>query len=73
MLFSGDVGRFETVLAHDPELAPSADYLVVESTYGNRTHAAVPVLDQLQAVLSAPSRAAACCSSPRSRWAARSR
>jgi metallo-beta-lactamase family protein len=51
ILFSGDVGRFETVLAHDPELATPADYLVVESTYGNRTHAAVPVKEQLLAAL----------------------
>jgi metallo-beta-lactamase family protein len=51
ILFSGDVGRFETVLAHDPELAPPADYLVVESTYGNRSHAAVPVKDQLLSAL----------------------
>lgn len=51
ILFSGDVGRFQTVLAHDPELAPPADYLVVESTYGNRSHAAVPIKDQLLAAL----------------------
>ena len=40
MLFSGDVGRFDAVLTKDPELAPDADYMVVESTYGNRSHAA---------------------------------
>jgi metallo-beta-lactamase family protein len=51
LLFSGDVGRYATVLAHDPEPCPEADYLVVESTYGNRTHPAVPVLGQLEAVL----------------------
>lgn len=51
ILFSGDVGRFDAVLTKDPELAPEADYLVVESTYGNRTHAVVPILDQLQGVL----------------------
>ena len=51
VLFSGDVGRFQTVLTHDPQLAPPAEYMVVESTYGNRTHPAVPVLDQLQGVL----------------------
>jgi metallo-beta-lactamase family protein len=51
VLFSGDVGRFDTVLAKDPEPAPSADYLVVESTYGNRPHAVVPILDQLQGAL----------------------
>ncbi len=51
VLFSGDVGRYSTVLAHDPEPAPAADYLVVESTYGNRAHPAVPVLEQLECVL----------------------
>jgi metallo-beta-lactamase family protein len=51
VLFSGDVGRFDTVLTRDPEPAPEADYLVVESTYGNRAHAALPVLDQLEGVL----------------------
>jgi metallo-beta-lactamase family protein len=39
------------VLAKNPELAPPADYLVVESTYGNRTHAEVPVEEQLEAVI----------------------
>ena len=51
VLFSGDVGRFDAVLTKDPELAPDADYLVVESTYGNRTHPALSVLDQLEGVL----------------------
>lgn len=51
VLFSGDVGRFDAVLAKDPEPAPDADYLLVESTYGNRSHAALPVLDQLEGVL----------------------
>ena len=51
ILFSGDVGRFDTILARDPSPAPSADYLVVESTYGNRTHAEVPILDQLESAL----------------------
>jgi metallo-beta-lactamase family protein len=51
ILFSGDVGRFDAVLTKDPELAPDADYLVIESTYGNRTHAELSVLDQLEGVL----------------------
>jgi metallo-beta-lactamase family protein len=51
VLFSGDVGRFDAVLTRDPELAPDADYLVVESTYGNRTHPALSVLEQLEGVL----------------------
>ncbi len=51
VLFSGDVGRFDAVLTKDPDLAGDADYLVVESTYGNRTHPDLPVLDQLEGVL----------------------
>jgi metallo-beta-lactamase family protein len=51
VLFSGDVGRFGAVLTKDPDLAPEADYMVVESTYGNRTHPELSVLDQLEGVL----------------------
>jgi metallo-beta-lactamase family protein len=51
VLFSGDVGRFGAVLTRDPELAPDADYLVIESTYGNRAHPQIAVLDQLEGVL----------------------
>jgi len=52
VLFSGDVGRFDAVLTKDPEPARDADYLLVESTYGNRSHGDVPVLEQLEGVLS---------------------
>jgi metallo-beta-lactamase family protein len=51
ILFSGDVGRFNSVLTKAPDLAPEADFIVVESTYGNRAHDSVPVLEQLEAVL----------------------
>jgi metallo-beta-lactamase family protein len=51
VLFSGDVGRFDAVLTKDPELASDADYLVIESTYGNRAHAPISVIDQLEGVL----------------------
>ncbi len=51
VLLSGDVGRFDAVLTKDPELAPDADYFVIESTYGNRSHPAISVLDQLEGVL----------------------
>jgi metallo-beta-lactamase family protein len=51
VLFSGDVGRFGSVLTKDPAPAPDADYMVVESTYGNRRHPALPILDQLEGVL----------------------
>jgi len=51
VLFSGDVGRFNAILTRDPELAPEADYMVIESTYGNRSHSTVPVSEQLEGVL----------------------
>jgi metallo-beta-lactamase family protein len=37
-VFSGDVGRFDDPMMVDPTLIARADYLVVESTYGDRRH-----------------------------------
>jgi len=36
--FSGDIGRYNYPLLKDPQPFPEVDYLVCESTYGNRTH-----------------------------------
>ena len=36
--FSGDVGRADYPLLKDPQGLPQVDYLVCESTYGNRSH-----------------------------------
>ncbi len=38
ILFSGDLGRPNDPITVAPAHAPRADYLVVESTYGNRVH-----------------------------------
>lgn len=38
IVFSGDLGRFNDAMMVDPEPVPRADYLIVESTYGNRRH-----------------------------------
>lgn len=38
VVFSGDLGRFNDAMMLDPEPVPATDYLVVESTYGNRRH-----------------------------------
>jgi metallo-beta-lactamase family protein len=51
IVFSGDVGRYDAVLTKDPAPAPEADYLVIEGTYGNRTHSPVSVIDQLEGVV----------------------
>jgi metallo-beta-lactamase family protein len=37
-LFSGDLGRFDDPIMVDPESPREADYLIVESTYGDRIH-----------------------------------
>ena len=36
--FSGDIGRYDYPLHIDPQTLPACDYLVCESTYGNRVH-----------------------------------
>jgi len=36
---SGDLGRYDRPILKDPEPAGSADWLLIESTYGNRSHA----------------------------------
>lgn len=38
ILFGGDLGRFDRPVLPDPTLVAHADYLLVESTYGDRTH-----------------------------------
>ena len=38
IIFSGDLGRYNDAMMVDPEPVPRADYLIVESTYGNRRH-----------------------------------
>jgi len=38
IIFSGDIGRKGNPIINDPTLASSADYVVMESTYGDRLH-----------------------------------
>jgi len=38
LLFSGDIGRCNKPILQDPTFFTEADYVMVESTYGNRTH-----------------------------------
>ena len=38
VVFSGDLGRPGTLLMHNPAIAARADYLFLESTYGDRDH-----------------------------------
>jgi metallo-beta-lactamase family protein len=41
ILFSGDIGQANKPLTRDPTLFTAADYVVMESTYGNRNHDAI--------------------------------
>jgi metallo-beta-lactamase family protein len=38
ILFGGDLGRFDRPVLPDPTMVDHADYLLLESTYGNRVH-----------------------------------
>ena len=38
VLFSGDLGKYSQPIIRDPEPPPACEYLVVESTYGDRLH-----------------------------------
>jgi metallo-beta-lactamase family protein len=51
ILFSGDVGRYDGPLYHDPAPPPECDYLVCESTYGDRDHPHEEILASLAEVV----------------------
>ena len=51
IVFSGDLGRYGSGTMLDPETVASADWLVVESTYGNRRHDATPPEEALEEVV----------------------
>jgi len=36
--FSGDIGRYKLPLLRDPVLPEAADYMIMESTYGDKSH-----------------------------------
>ena len=42
LLFSGDIGNIHQPLINDPEYPESADYVIMESTYGDRSHGPKP-------------------------------
>ncbi len=47
IVFSGDLGRYDDPVMHDPEPVLQADYIVIESTYGNRHHDAADPVEAL--------------------------
>jgi len=47
LVFSGDIGRSNDLVMRPPTILKSADYLVLESTYGNRLHNKTDPTDQI--------------------------
>lgn len=50
IVFSGDIGRYNHPLMPDPVSVKEADYVVVESTYGNRLHYGSDPVEALGAI-----------------------
>src|SRR5690606_14895402 len=46
LLYTGDLGRHELPLLEAPEVVSGVDVLVMESTYGDRTHPPIGHLDE---------------------------
>jgi metallo-beta-lactamase family protein len=53
LLFGGDLGRYDRPVLPDPVTVEHADYLLVESTYGDRVHEADDDGERLAAVIRA--------------------
>jgi metallo-beta-lactamase family protein len=51
VVFSGDIGRYDQPILNNPVTPPRADYLLCESTYGDRPHPAESPLDSLAEIV----------------------
>jgi metallo-beta-lactamase family protein len=51
IVFSGDLGRPHDPIMHAPAVVEQANYLVLESTYGNRRHDKTDTKEQLASVI----------------------
>lgn len=51
ILMSGDLGRYDTPIIKDPTPMEFAEYLVIESTYGDRLHAKTDAKAMLKRIL----------------------
>lgn len=49
--FSGDVGRSQDPILYPPAHLPNVDYLVVESTYGDRVHSEIDTKKELKTLI----------------------
>jgi metallo-beta-lactamase family protein len=51
VLFSGDLGHYDQPILKDPAQPPACDYMMVESTYGDRLHSVTHPDEQLAEVI----------------------
>lgn len=51
LVFSGDLGRYGDPIFHDPTPVQRADYLLVESTYGDRQHDRIDPAAALETII----------------------
>jgi metallo-beta-lactamase family protein len=58
IIFSGDVGRWDRPMLEDPTQFKKIDYVVVESTYGDRAHEGTEIIsDELEEIVNSTFRA----------------
>jgi metallo-beta-lactamase family protein len=49
LTFSGDIGRYNDMILKSPDTFPQADFILLESTYGDRLHENImPATDQIE-------------------------
>lgn len=46
LCYTGDIGRYNKYLLKDPSPFPQADYIIAESTYGDRKHDAINSIEE---------------------------
>src|SRR5256886_4272658 len=51
VVFSGDLGKYDQPIIRDPVAPPACDYLLVESTYGDRLHNVEHPKDALERII----------------------
>ncbi len=51
VLFSGDLGRYNALILPDPTAIDEVDYLIVESTYGDRKHPPEHIFDEVAGIV----------------------
>jgi len=56
MIMTGDLGRYDEPIINDPANVDEADYIVVESTYGNREHPDYDVKAKLAEIINETAR-----------------